>query len=105
MRCGCLAVADDIVNSLRSSAPWIQEIEQLVAGGVGAVADEIERHLETVARQMGAISRMAHLLADKDKQIERLRALCNDLHHDATCVESFCRLCGEGVQEWEARRG
>lgn len=38
-------------------------------------------------------------------EIARLRALCNDLHHDATCTESFCRLCGEGVREWEARRG
>lgn len=38
-------------------------------------------------------------------EIERLRALCNDLHHDATCTEAFCRLCGEGIQEWEARRG
>lgn len=38
-------------------------------------------------------------------EIERLRAVCNDLYHDATCAESFCRLCGEGIREWEARRG
>ena len=38
-------------------------------------------------------------------EIERLRALCNDLYHDATCAQSFCRLCGEGIREWEARRG
>jgi hypothetical protein len=38
-------------------------------------------------------------------EIERLRALCNDLYHDATCAGSFCRLCGEGIREWEARRG
>lgn len=38
-------------------------------------------------------------------EIERLRALCSDLYHDATCAESFCRLCGEGIQEWEASRG
>jgi hypothetical protein len=38
-------------------------------------------------------------------EIERLRALCNDLHHDATCADSFCRLCGEGIREWEAHRG
>lgn len=37
-------------------------------------------------------------------QIETLRALCNDLHHDATCTQPFCRLCGEGIREWEARR-
>jgi hypothetical protein len=37
-------------------------------------------------------------------EIERLRALCNDLYHDATCDDSFCRLCGEGIREWEARR-
>jgi hypothetical protein len=37
-------------------------------------------------------------------EIERLRALCNDLYHDATCDDSFCRLCGEGIKEWEARR-
>jgi len=38
-------------------------------------------------------------------EIEELRAICNDLYHDATCHESFCRLCGEGIREWEARRG
>ena len=45
------------------------------------------------------------LISDAAAEIERLRALCNDLHHDATCAESFCRLCGEGIQGWEARRG
>jgi hypothetical protein len=38
-------------------------------------------------------------------EIQRLRALCSDLHHDATCHKSFCRLCGEGVREWEVQRG
>lgn len=42
---------------------------------------------------------------DMQDEIEELRAMCNDLHHDATCPESFCRLCGEGIREWEARRG
>ena len=42
---------------------------------------------------------------DMRDEIEELRALCNDLYHDATCAESFCRLCGEGIREWEARRG
>jgi len=44
-------------------------------------------------------------MSDAADEIERLRAVANDLHHDATCTESFCRLCGEGVREWEARRG
>ena len=44
-------------------------------------------------------------ISNQTAEIERLRALCNDLHHDATCTESFCRLCGEGITEWEARRG
>lgn len=34
-------------------------------------------------------------------EIERLRELCNDLHHDATCAESFCTLCGDGIQAWK----
>lgn len=42
---------------------------------------------------------------DMKAEIEELRAMCNDLYHDATCAESFCRLCGEGIREWEARRG
>jgi len=52
------------------------------------------------------------LIAEAGDEIERLRnevdlllELCHDLHHDATCAESFCRLCGEGIREWEARRG
>jgi hypothetical protein len=45
------------------------------------------------------------LISDAADEIERLRALCNDLYHDATCADSFCRLCGEGIREWEARHG
>jgi hypothetical protein len=45
------------------------------------------------------------LLTEAADEIERLRALCSDLHHDATCHKSFCRLCGEGVREWEVQRG
>lgn len=41
---------------------------------------------------------------DMRAEIDRLRALCHDLYHDATCAESFCRLCGEGIREWEAQR-
>jgi hypothetical protein len=41
-------------------------------------------------------------------EIELLRAICNDLYHDLTCTEQFCRLCSEGAQKWnlykEARR-
>lgn len=45
------------------------------------------------------------IFAEAADEIERLWAICHDLHHDATCAESFCRLCGEGIKEWEARRG
>jgi hypothetical protein len=49
--------------------------------------------------------RNTHMLRQAADEIERLRALCNDLYHDATCDDSFCRLCGEGIREWEAHRG
>jgi hypothetical protein len=47
----------------------------------------------------------ADALLEAADEIQRLRALCSDLHHDATCHKSFCRLCGEGVREWEVQRG
>jgi hypothetical protein len=51
------------------------------------------------------VQALVRLVEEQDREIERLRALCNDLHHDATCHQSFCRLCGEGIREWEAQRG
>lgn len=45
------------------------------------------------------------LMVDAADELKRLRALCNDLYHDATCSKPFCRLCGEGIREWEADRG
>lgn len=38
------------------------------------------------------------------EQIELLRDICNDLYHDATCMVAFCRLCGDGIKQWEAYR-
>ena len=45
------------------------------------------------------------MLNEAADEIERLQALCNDLHYDATCNESFCRLCGEGIKELETDHG
>jgi hypothetical protein len=63
-----------------------------------AVADEIEQLRIAYQQAMNTLEQAVD-------EIERLRAVANDLHHDATCTESFCRLCGEGVREWKARRG
>ena len=69
-----------------------KDVQRLAA----ELVDAIDALRTEMAMQDATIQRQA-------AEIERLRAMCSDLHHDATCVESFCRLCGEGVQEWEAR--
>ena len=69
-----------------------KDVQRLAA----ELVDAIDALRTEMAMQDATIQRQA-------AEIERLRALSNDLHHDATCLESFCRLCGEGVQEWEAR--
>lgn len=61
--------------------------------------------LDEIERLRKEVDLKGYRLDDALDEIERLRALCNDLYHDATCAESFCRLCGEGIREWEARRG
>ncbi len=68
--------------------------------GIVRPDDIVERLLQRCVG--GGMTRQ--VMRDAADEIERLRALANDLHHDATCTESFCRLCGEGVREWEARR-
>jgi hypothetical protein len=67
------------------------------------VADIVERLRAWADMFKGGYAQK--LTREAAAEIERLRALCNDLHHDATCADSFCRLCGEGIREWEARRG
>ena len=71
------------------------------------MADDIVTRLRQEAAQCNASPcdcQCPNLIAAAD-EIERLRELCNDLHHDATCAELFCKLCGDGIREWEARRG
>lgn len=67
--------------------------------------DDITERLRTIIATPHGVDIWTTTALEAADEIERLRALCNDLHHDATCAESFCRLCGEGIQEWEARRG
>ncbi len=67
------------------------------------MADDIVTRLR---EEIDSLKVDVQVLRDAIAEIERLRALCNDLYHDATCAEAFCRLCGEGIKEWEeARRG
>lgn len=91
----------DIVERLNRAVPYgLEDFAVLVDA-----AAEIERlRAERDEWQAGYHKAWSELGLAAD-EIERLRALCNDLHHDATCAESFCRLCGEGIREWEARRG
>lgn len=94
-------MADDIVTRLSERCAGGGETRRLMSQAV----DEIERlraEINSMASAQAGWGRVARLEAE----IERLRALCNDLYHDATCAEAFCRLCGEGIKAWqEARRG
>ena len=75
----------------------------LESQGCAKLVSNLVERLRTVNPY--ALTQVLEVCAEAADEIERLRALCNDLHHDATCAESFCRLCGEGIQGWEARRG
>lgn len=71
-------VKEDIVDSLRSMVYIIDE----------------SKGKAVVTMLSGS------MFDDAADEIEYLRALCNDLYHDLTCTEQFCRLCSEGAQEW-----
>ena len=88
---------DDIVERLRA-ATRTGDMPLGMSFDCVAVADEIEQLRIAYQQAMNTLEQAVD-------EIERLRAVANDLHHDATCTESFCRLCGEGVREWKARRG
>lgn len=68
------------------------------------MADDIVTLIHKEIAKQTTLGQSLALLRVAD-EIERLRSLCNDLYHDATCDDSFCRLCGEGIKEWEARHG
>jgi hypothetical protein len=71
-------VKEDIVDSLRSMVYIIDE----------------SKGKAVVTMLSGS------MFDDAADEIEYLRALCNDLSHDIICSDQFCRLCGEGVREW-----
>lgn len=84
-------MADDIVVNMNFNLGKDQTVDDIIDRLLPFIHDEMRMP--------------AGMIKDVIEEIERLRALCNDLYHDATCSESFCRLCGEGIREWEARRG
>ena len=67
--------------------------------------DDLAERLRTIIATPHGVDIWTTTALEAADEIERLRAMCNDLYHDATCHQSFCRLCGEGIKEWEARRG
>jgi chromosome segregation ATPase len=92
----CVAVSD-LIEAQQA------EIERLLALLGHAAKNLTAREVENDEMNEDII-RLLTEVGQLRAHVERLRALANDLHHDATCTESFCRLCGEGVREWEARR-
>ena len=48
-----------------------------------------------------AADKIEHL-TDLKEEVQTLTEIGQMLYHDLTCSESFCRLCGEGLREWEA---
>lgn len=71
------------------------------------MSDDLVTRLRDIASLRGNMSGsfIPTACTEAADEIERLRTLCSDLYHDATCSESFCRLCGEGIIEWDAHRG
>ncbi len=91
----------DLVDKLRDFAEV--DVPDWLLGMADAAADEIERlraEINSLVSAQNGWGRVPKL----ETEIKALRALCNDLYHDATCNEPFCRLCGEGIREWETRR-
>lgn len=95
---------DPLITCLRNMAQQDDVFEWDVLT-LNEAADEIDRLRREVLELRGVVRAHEGMYARAAEEIERLRALCNDLYHDATCAESFCRLCGEGIREWEATRG
>lgn len=92
---------DDIVERLREEIDSVKVDVQVLR----EAADEIERLRERVEDCENDFEVLSQIFNEVRAERDQLRALCNDLYHDATCYESFCRLCGEGIREWEARHG
>lgn len=97
-----------MTDDLRATEKLIASVlEDYPKGGLTwTLAKEIEQHVRTVSEQMEAISKMVHLLADRDAEIERLRAAGDALAMDMRHLGGLDSAYDAPLLAWEkARRG